>query len=249
MQHLTVATVTGMMMVFVAGLMRGFTGFGFSLAAVPLLSLLMPPAQAVPIILLLQLCVSLLGLRDALRFCHWRSVMLLGVGATIASPIGVWGLAMLPPASVRLVIALIVVAGATVLARGGRMAVAPTGWLVLPFGFASGLFNGLAGIPGPPIIAFYLGSPVLSSVARASMIVFFLATSILGLVPLAWFGLLDRGSVVGAAFGLPAVLFGSWFGAFLYGRSADHHYRRVALIFLFVMATLSAWRAAMGVMA
>lgn len=117
---------------------------------------------------------------------------------------------------------------------------------MLPFGLVCGLFNGLAGIPGPPIIAFYLASPVPSGVARASMIVFFLATSVLGLVPLAWFGLLDGGSVVGAAFDLPAVLFGSWMGSFLYGRSADHHYRQVALGFLLVMASLSAWRAAMA---
>jgi uncharacterized protein len=31
-------------------LLRGFTGFGFSLAAVPLLSLMMPPSVAVPVV-------------------------------------------------------------------------------------------------------------------------------------------------------------------------------------------------------
>lgn len=249
MQHLTQATALGMAMVFVAGLMRGFTGFGFSLAAVPLLSLIMPPARAVPVVLLLQLCVSLAGLREALRSCEWRSIVLLSAGAAVASPLGVWGLAALPAAPVRLVIALVVVVGAAVLARGFRMEAAPTGWRVLPFGLASGLFNGLAGIPGPPIIAFYLASPMPSGIARSSMIVFFLATSVLGLVPLAWFGLLTQGSAVGAAFGLPAVLFGSWLGAYLYGHSADHQYRRVALAFLLVMATLSAWRAALGALA
>ena len=247
MQHLTATTGLGFAMVMLAGLMRGFTGFGFGLAAVPLLSLIMVPARAVPIVLLLQFCVSVAGLRDALRSCDWRSILLLALGAAVATPLGVWGLAMLPASPVRLAIALVVVAGAAVLAWGFRMAAAPRGWRVLPFGVVCGLFNGLAGIPGPPIIAFYLASPVPSGVGRASMIVFFLMTSVLGLVPLAWFGLLDGGSVVGAAVGLPAVLFGSWLGAVLYGRSADHHYRRVALGFLLAMAALSAWRAAAGV--
>jgi uncharacterized membrane protein YfcA len=53
----------GLVMVFAAGLIRGFTGFGLSIAAVPLLSLILLPAQAIPIVLLPQLLVSLSGLR------------------------------------------------------------------------------------------------------------------------------------------------------------------------------------------
>jgi uncharacterized membrane protein YfcA len=82
-------------MVFVAGLIRGFTGFGFSIAAVPLLSLIMPPAQAVPIVLLLQLLVSMNGLKAAARICDWRSIRALSLGALVATPLGAWALATL----------------------------------------------------------------------------------------------------------------------------------------------------------
>lgn len=236
-------------MVFAAGLLRGFTGFGFSLAAVPLLSLVMPPASAVPVVLLLQLLVSLSGLRDALRLCHWRSVLLLATGAAIATPVGAWGLAHLEAAPVRLVIAAVVVAGAAVLAWGFRLGSAPSGAGVLPFGMAAGLFNGLAGIPGPPVIAYYLASPVASGTARSSMIVIFLITSVFALAPLAWLGLVGRDSLVGATLGLPAVLLGSWLGALVYRRSTDRHYRAVALALLLATAALSAWRAAMDYVA
>ena len=231
-------------MLFLAGALRGFTGFGFSLAAVPLLSLIMPPARAVPIVLILQLLVSIAGLRDAVRQCDWRSIRMLTVGAAVATPIGAWGLAHLAAAPVRLVIAIVVVCGALVLGRGFRLPIVPVGWRVLPFGLTSGLFNGLAGIPGPPIIAFYLASPVSSAVARASMIVFFLVTAVLALVPLAWLGLLPSTIMVEAAIGLPMVLVGSWLGARAYSRSADRHYRFVAVAMLLVTAVLSAWRAA-----
>jgi uncharacterized membrane protein YfcA len=231
-------------MLFVAGALRGFTGFGFSLAAVPLLSLIMPPAHAIPIVLILQLLVSIAGLRDAVRHCDWRSIRMLTVGAAVATPLGVLGLAHQAAAPVRLAIAVVVVCGALVLGRGFRLAIVPVGWRVLPFGMASGLFNGLAGIPGPRVIAFYLASPVSSAVARSSMIVFFLLTAVLALVPLAWFGLLPWAIVVEAAIGFPVVLVGSWLGAYAYGYSADRHYRFVALAFLLVTAALSAWRAA-----
>lgn len=172
-------------MVFLAGLLRGLTGFGFSLAAVPLLSLIMLPAHAVPVVLVLQLFVSVTGLRDAVRLCDWRSVWVLALGAALATPLGTWGLVHLQAGSVRLVIAAIVVAGAAVLAGGFRLAVAPTRAGALPFGMAAGLFNGLAGIPGPPVIAYFLASPVPNGIARGSMIVIFLLTSALALAPLA----------------------------------------------------------------
>jgi uncharacterized membrane protein YfcA len=235
-------------MVLLAGLIRGFTGFGFSIAAVPLLSLVMPPAQAVPIVLLLQLVVSLNGLPGALRLCDWRSVRVLALGALVATPIGLAGLVYLPAAPVRLCIAVIVGAAVLVLGRGFRMAVAPRGPGVLTFGVLSGLFNGLAGMPGPPVIAFYLASPVATVIGRASMIVFFLVTSVIALVPLAWLGRLDWPIVSTALLGWPFVWGGSWLGARLYHRSPERHYRMVALVILGVTAVLAAGRAVVDIM-
>ncbi len=105
---LTFQIALGLAMVFASGLIRGFTGFGLSIAAVPLLSLIMPPTQAIPIVLLLQLFISLSGLRGALQICHWPDVRTLAIGALIATPLGVWALARLPAAPVRIAIAVIV---------------------------------------------------------------------------------------------------------------------------------------------
>src|SRR5690606_31452827 len=40
--------------IFAAAILRGFTGFGFALAAVPLLSMFLSPKHAVPIAIMLQ---------------------------------------------------------------------------------------------------------------------------------------------------------------------------------------------------
>ncbi len=233
----------GMAMVFVAALIRGFTGFGFSIAAVPLLSLILPPAQAVPTVLVLQLLVSVNGFRGAMRICDWRSVRILAIGAVVGTPAGLWCLAHLPQAPVRLCIAAIVLVAVGVLGRGMRMAVAPTGARMLPFGAIAGLFNGLAGMPGPPVIAFYLASPIDTGVARASMIVFFLVTSVIALLPLTAVGMISGPMVVAALCGFPAVWFGSWLGAVLYRGCSEGHYRAVSLALLVVTAVLAAFRA------
>jgi uncharacterized membrane protein YfcA len=233
----------GFAMVFAAGMIRGFTGFGFSIAAVPLLSLIMVPAQAIPLVLLLQLLVSTSGLWAARKLCDWRSIRLLSTGAVLATPIGAYALARLPAAPVRFGIAGIVIAAVVTLYGGFRLKVAPSWRTAVPFGALSGLFNGIAGMPGPPVIAFYLASPVTSAVARASMIVFFLATSIFGLVPLAAFGLINGWSVAAAALGFPLVWLGSTLGGRLYRRSTEARYRLIAVWLLMFTAAVAVIRA------
>ncbi len=238
----TLLLVAAIGMVFVAGVLRGFTGFGFSLSAVPLLSLVMPPSQAVPIALILQFVVSLGGLRTATTLCDWRSVRWLALGAVIATPVGVWALMLLPPAPVRMVIAVLVASAVVVIARGVRMNLSSSPAPVIGFGLLSGIFNGLTGIPGPPVVAYYLAAPIETSVARASMIVFFLATSIFGLLPLISLNMLSRPILIEAFLAFPGVVFGSWLGASMYHRSRAQHYRAVALSLLVLTAVLAAAR-------
>lgn len=242
LRSLGVAAI-GIAMVYLAGLVRGFSGFGFSIAAVPLLSLLHPPAEVVPVVMMMQLFISFSGLRPALAEADRGSLPWLGLGALIATPLGLWGLLALPPGPVRLIIAAVVALAVVILATGRRLEFRPGPATTFGFGIASGLFNGLAGMPGPPVIAYYLASPLRTSEARASMIVLFLFTSIVALVPLIIAGRIGVPSLVRTALALPAVWYGSQHGARLYLRSPDAQYRRVALLILGVSAALAAGRA------
>lgn len=233
-------------MVTAAGLIRGFTGFGFSITAVSLLSLLAPPARAVPVVVMLQFLVSVSGLPAALRLCDWRSLRLLALGALIATPFGVWGLAHLPEALVRLAIAGIVLFAAILLLRGLHLDVTPRGLGVVAFGMVAGLFNGLAGMSGPPVIAFYLASPVEGAVARASMIVFFVATSSIALVPLLALGGLGRANMLAAAGSFPFAWAGTLTGAMLFRRTPEARARRVSRTLLLAISLLATVRAALA---
>ena len=75
--------------VFAAAVLRGFTGFGFGLAAVPLLSIALPPSQVVPFVVVLQVVVGLGGLRGAWKSCDWRSIGQLTPGLVVGIPVGI----------------------------------------------------------------------------------------------------------------------------------------------------------------
>jgi uncharacterized membrane protein YfcA len=212
-----------------AGLLRGFTGFGFAIAATPLLSLLHPPLEVVPVVLLLQLGISLQGLPNAWKVADRSSLARLAIGAGLATPLGLWALTVLPPAPVRLVIAGLVLLTVAVLGGGFRLARTPRGPVVLGFGVLAGLCNGLAAMPGPPVIAMYLASPLRAEAARGAMILLFMLTAMAGLLPLLLLGQVGRHSLVLALAGLPVVWGASALGAWAYRRSPEARFRRIAL--------------------
>lgn len=217
------------LMLFVSGLIRGFSGFGFAIAAMPLLTLLAPPAEMVPVVLLLQLAISLQGLRSAWGVADRPSLRWLVPGAALATPLGLAALAWLPGDAVRLVIAGLVGVTVAALAGGLRLARTPRGPAVGLVGLVCGLCNGLAAMPGPPVIAYYLATPLRAEAARGAMIILFLVTSLAGLLPLLLGGEVPVAALGLAAAGLPVVWGGSLLGEWLYRRSPAAGYRRVAL--------------------
>ena len=88
--------------VFVGALLRGFTGFGLPLAAVPALTLVLAPALVVPAMLLLQILATLQALPRIYRAIHWPALAWLGCGALVGIPIGTALLARLPSDAMRL---------------------------------------------------------------------------------------------------------------------------------------------------
>lgn len=227
-----------------AGMLKGYSGYGFLVAAVPLLSLIFPPVAAVPIALLVQIVSSSNGMRDCLPHCDWRAVAILTGAAAVLTPVGVLLLTALPENVVRFCIAAIVGLAVVLLANPWRRRHSSNPWIASLYGAAAGLFNGVAGIPGPPVIAYFLGSSVPKERARASMMVIFALTSVVALAPLYVAGAINTSTWIYAAIAIPGVWAATSFGQYLFRRSSDAAYRRVGLAVLSAIALLAALKAA-----
>jgi uncharacterized protein len=225
--------------VFMAALLRGFTGFGFALAAVPMLGMLMAPAQAVPVALGLQLLGGLVDLRKAAQECHWPSLRWLCVGAALGSPIGVLTLHAISAPAARVAIGLITLGAVVVLGRGFVLAAMPGRVVTAAAGMVAGLFNGVAAMPGPPAVAYYMSAPIGRGVARASLLVFFLATSILAIASAVAIGVFDLLSGRLALAGLPVMVLGTLLGQIAFRRSTASMHRWASVASLGVIALAS----------
>ena len=106
------------LIVLLGGLMRGFAGFGATLIMVPLLSLLMPPSEAVFIALSVDTLVMAPMFTRAAQKAEWGLVIPLAVGSFLATPFGVWFLIITSPDTLRLLISSLIIISALFLLSG-----------------------------------------------------------------------------------------------------------------------------------
>jgi uncharacterized protein len=226
--------------VFGAAIVRGYSGFGFSLLAITALSLALPPAEIVPSIFMLEIAASLHLLPGIWRDIHWRSIGLLLLGCVVATPIGVQLLAHLPAAPMRIAISVFVIVVVGFLWRGFALKTMPGPVATVATGAASGLFNGAFGIGGPPVILFFFSSPAGVAVGRASVIAYFLGTDSIGLAFQAQADLMTWATLWRFLTFLPPLLAGVWLGARVFKHANPESFRRWVLRILVLLAALTA---------
>jgi uncharacterized membrane protein YfcA len=224
--------------IFLAAIVRGFSGFGFSLLAITALSLIYAPAEIISSIFMLELAASINLLPSIWKDIHWRSLGPLTLGCLLATPIGVWFLAHIAPAPMQLALAIFVLVATGLLWWGFSLKSMPGPFASTLAGAASGLANGAFGIGGPPVILFYFSSPAGVAAGRASLVAFFLATDLIGLANQSYQGLITQEAVLRAAAYLPALVAGVWFGARSFKSVDQALFRKVVLGLLAVMALM-----------
>ena len=228
-----------LLFVFLAAIVRGYSGFGFSLLAITALSLVMQPRDFIPAIFMLEIAASIHMLPGLWREIHWRSLAPLVIGTTIGTPIGVWFLTNIPPAPMQLALAAFVLIVTALLWSGFSLKAVPGTAASTAVGTSAGVLNGAFGIGGPPVIIFYFASPAGHAVGRASIVGYFLLSDLLGLAFQSREGLVTLRAATLALLFLPALACGVWLGARSFRRADPQVFRRIVLLLLAALAALT----------
>jgi uncharacterized membrane protein YfcA len=239
---LPVAAVVAMVF-FLAGLVSGLSGFAFSAIAACVLWLL-PPLQAVPLIMLLSACNQLLSVGTLrremlLRHTAEREGALAYIAGGLAGvPIGLGLLQALPTRTFAGGLGIFLIAYSVfVLLKPDSLRIRLSGWKpAIAVGAAGGIVGGFSAFPGSmPVV--YLGLRGANKAEiRGVTQPYILALQVISLTLLA----LTHSAIFNVQFWLlwaltlPAVLLGSWLGVALYRRMNEVNFRRVVLILLIV---------------
>lgn len=219
-----------------AGLVRGFAGFGSAMVMMPVLAAIHGPAAAVAIALTLEMVTSLQLVPRAVRLVDWRQLGVLTAAACLLTPLGAWILLSVDPGLMRWALSAVVISAVAILAFGWRYAGKPSLAATAATGAVSGLLNGASGMAGPPVIFYYLAGANAAERMRASLIVYFAIVDIFAIAVLALGGAVTLGVLQKAALLAAPLVLGIWLGTRLFKSASEDFYRRVALVVLVAIA-------------
>ncbi len=216
----------------IAGLVRGFSGFGSALIYMPLIAAVYGPRIAAPTLLLIDTVCALPFALHAMPQCNWREVAPVSLAACVALPLGAMALVLVDPLLLRWFIVALVLVALVALISGWRYHGKPTLPASLATGALAGFGAGAVQIGAPPLLVFWLGGANTAATVRANIMVYFIVQGALSLVAYYWSALFTAQAIaLSLLLGLPFA--GAMaVGVYYFHGSSEALYRRVAYVII-----------------
>ncbi len=222
----------------VAGVCRGFAGFGLSALIVTSLTLILLPQEVVPIALLLEMFASVLMARMTWSAIKWTLLWKLMAGAILGVPAGVLILKFVAPDPLRIIISLLVLAASMALLFGRKIVLKESSTRNVSIGIFSGVANGAASAGGLPVAIYMMAVALSAETVRATLNLYFFLIDLYGTGALIYAGLFPQVTLARAALLLPPVILGIWLGNTFFKRSSATLYRYFVLGLLILLACI-----------
>ncbi|TDI54606.1 MAG: sulfite exporter TauE/SafE family protein [Alphaproteobacteria bacterium] len=224
----------------IAGLLRGFAGFGAGMVFIPIAAAAFDPRIAAGTLFVIDTILIVPLVVRAAGHVAWREIVPLGLGAVIAVPAGVAVLVHVDPLPIRWGLSAAILTAIVVLACGWRYRGPERLPLSIAIGGVAGFFSGLEQLPGPPVLVYWLGRNTPAQKLRANAIIFFCFTTVAAGIAYAASGLFTAEVAARSAMLLPVYAIAIFAGSQLFGRASEATYRRIAygLITFVALATL-----------
>lgn len=203
---------------------RSLAGFGLAILLVPVLALALKPVEAVLIANMLGLMIGLTEIRWLISQAEKSAWHIAGVVVLTTAP-GMALLAITPTPVARLLIALVALSAFVAVLIPPREPETPGRIHTLLTGAASGVLTGFAGMPGPPVVPYYVGRAIPREVAKASMVLVFTIASTTGIASGLALGTMHWRLLLLALALFPVVLIGNALGRRALGKISDRAWR------------------------
>lgn len=223
----------------VAGVVRGFTGFGTAMIVVPVGAVFFPLPEVVFIMTVTGVGAAMSLMPKAWPVANKNEVLKLSVAAFVTIPIGISLLLFLDPIALRWAITAIVFTLIAYLIAGWRYNSALSTGGLLSVGAAAGLVGGTTGLTGPVVILFYLASANAVQVIRANTILFLALLDVAIAANILLRGLADATNLVIALILTIPYFLASLVGQALFDPAKEKLYRNAAYTIVIGVAIIS----------
>jgi uncharacterized protein len=230
--------------VAVAASLQSASGFGFSLIAVPIVSVLMGAKVAVVGTSTLGPLLTLSLAASGRRHVRAGVVWIVTGAAVVGMPAGLWILTNVDDRVLAVIIALVVIALTAVLISGATAPNHPG--IDVAAGFSSGVLATSTGTNGPPLVLALQARRLPASEFRATLSAAFLLQSSIALLGFVLAGQFNADVARVVAAGIPGLIIGRLLGDRLFDSLDQRHFRGVVLGLLLATGIFSLGDALLG---
>ncbi len=220
------------LIILIASIVRGFNGFGFSAISVSGLAFILPVIEIVPIILLLEVLISIFMIPYIWNQIDWKFIVQILIGIIIGSPIGLFLLKYLSPNITNLIICIIVIVFSFLLMTGYKNTKINNSYLKILTGGISGFLNGFSTLGGLLVALFLLVTNVQYTLIRASLAALFFFTDAYAFILSFFIGIIDMTVIYRTISVIIFLPIGVYIGDKFFIKTKETTYRKIVLYFL-----------------
>nr|WP_320119966.1 sulfite exporter TauE/SafE family protein [uncultured Marinifilum sp.] len=212
-----------------AAFIKGMTGFGFALLAVPFLSLIFPMQVLVPAMSLFNLITSLvilIKLQEKIKAKLFIPMFIASLGGI---PLGVYALEYMSSENLRLITGILVILFSVRMLGREKLAKRFLNFPIVFAGFISGLLNSCISVGGPPLVIAMNRKGYSKDRFRGIFAWFSTFSSFFTTAAFVMNGMIEKESINLALFCLPILFFGSHFGSKFSGKIEPEKFRKMVI--------------------
>lgn len=222
--------------VFLAAIVRGFSGFALSALVMASLAVMIPPVELIALCWFLEMAASVLMVRGGAGEADKKVVFGLVSGSIVGTPIGLTLTTTVPVSTSKMIaLAVICVLAILLLSKMRWRFLATRPGLYLS-GLTAGIMTGLASVGGLVVTLYVLSQDMPARVIRASLVIFLFVSSSASFFYLIFYGLMTNTILARAVFTVPLVFAGVFIGKTIFRPSMERHYKRFCLMLLIALA-------------
>jgi uncharacterized protein len=239
MDHYVFAAVV----VAIAGIVRGATGFGFALIAAIALSQVMPVAVVTPMLMLIELGLTATILWDGgAAALNLKRAAPLYIGGLFGVGLGVALFTTLSGPMLKIGLDAAVLVSAALALVHVRLPWLDRAWIAVIVGLLTGTAVGAFAVGGPIAVVWLLAIGAPPPYMRATLTVFFSGVDLLSIVGRLATGTFPREALIAALWLAPIGVAGTLVGGMIFRRLDPTHWRIGVAAFIVVAASFSLGR-------
>jgi len=229
--------------IFFAGFTQGLSGFGSTLLAIPILTVLLDIKTVIPLTALTGLVMTLFLLIQLWRHLVWKKIISFLIGMLPGIPLGVFFLKKVDKGIVQLLLGslLITYSVYSLISRASPKGTRDR-WAYF-LGFFGGCLSGAFSASGPAVILYtslqdwskdQMKAAIqgMFTVSGAIVVFFYALSGLMTPLVLKYFGV-----------SLPALFLGTYAGSLFYGRINDTQYKKIMFVLLGLLGVFMAYQA------